>query len=166
MTLSEIYRKKGVAAMGIRAFIMNEVERQGFQRHSNDWAFRVGAMMAAWNHAMTFDLLSLSPRIVEIWGMMVEPELNRFGFRNCGVMVGGRRCPDWQEVPKLMVEWCRTWGGIGPVPAVADEAYYQFELIHPFADGNGRTGKIIHNWLLERLNDPVLVKDFFGGGVP
>lgn len=36
----------------------------------------------------------------------------------------------------------------------------------PFADGNGRTGKILHNWLLGTLNDPVLVTDYFGGGNP
>lgn len=38
--------------------------------------------------------------------------------------------------------------------------------IHPFYDGNGRTGKILHNWLLGTLDDPVLVYDYFGGGNP
>lgn len=47
-----------------------------------------------------------------------------------------------------------------------DEFYVEFEKIHPFVDGNGRTGKILHNWLLGTLGDPVLIKDYFGGGNP
>lgn len=47
-----------------------------------------------------------------------------------------------------------------------DAWYLCFEAIHPFADGNGRTGKILHNWLKGTLHKPVLVEDFFGGGNP
>ena len=48
----------------------------------------------------------------------------------------------------------------------ADEFYLEFEMIHPFGDGNGRTGKVLHNWLLGTLDKPVLVTDYFGGGNP
>lgn len=47
-----------------------------------------------------------------------------------------------------------------------DDWYLAFEAIHPFGDGNGRTGKVLHNWLLGTLDDPVLVADYFGGGNP
>jgi hypothetical protein len=47
-----------------------------------------------------------------------------------------------------------------------DAWYLCFEAIHPFADGNGRTGKILHNWLRGTLNNPVLISDYFGGGNP
>lgn len=48
----------------------------------------------------------------------------------------------------------------------ADDWYLAFEAIHPFGDGNGRTGKILHCWLLDTLEWPVLVHDYFGSGNP
>ena len=40
-------------------------------------------------------------------------------------------------------------------------AYYNFEKIHPFGDGNGRTGKIILNWLNDSLESPVMPPNFW-----
>lgn len=48
--------------------------------------------------------------------------------------------------------------GIDPIVVMA-AAHYQFEAIHPFADGNGRTGRILNVLLLMEaglLRDPVL----------
>jgi fido (protein-threonine AMPylation protein) len=43
------------------------------------------------------------------------------------------------------------------------EAYKEFEFIHPFEDGNGRTGKIILNWINGTLLDPIFPpNDIFG----
>jgi fido (protein-threonine AMPylation protein) len=43
-----------------------------------------------------------------------------------------------------------------------DEAYLEFEEIHPFVDGNGRAGKIIFNWLADSLGDPKMPPNFWG----
>ena len=48
----------------------------------------------------------------------------------------------------------------------ADDWYLAYEAIHPFSDGNGRSGKILYNWLLGSLDEPVLVADYFGGNNP
>lgn len=146
-------------SMKIRAFVLDEVERQGWIRGSPDFWLRVGAMLAAWSHARAQKRLTC--RIVRLWGMMVEPEVNRDGWRTCGVQVGGRVCPEWREVPSRMQTWIWRLPEWDP-----DEAYVKFEMIHPFLDGNGRTGKIIHNFLCGTLEGPVLVKDYFGGGLP
>lgn len=160
--------------MSIRSFIMDEVERQGWKRGSPDFWFRVGAMRAAWAHALgAHDAVGYDPiesngpyislEAVRIWGMLVEPEVNARGWRDCDVQVGGDICPPWQEVPTRMAAWA-TNANLSEM--TVDEKYLAFEKIHPFRDGNGRTGKIIHNWLLGTLEEPVLIKDYFGGGNP
>ncbi|HZE18273.1 MAG TPA: Fic family protein [Mycobacterium sp.] len=39
-------------------------------------------------------------------------------------------------------------GDVDPITAAA-VAHAQFETIHPFADGNGRIGRVIIGWMLQ-----------------
>lgn len=59
--------------------------------------------------------------------------------------------PNWELVPELMadlVEFCNQ----DDLPAVvqAGIAHAQFETIHPFVDGNGRTGRVLIQMILRR----------------
>lgn len=59
--------------------------------------------------------------------------------------------PEAREVPGLMKElvaWINSSAQEAPVPVVAGVAHYQFETIHPFYDGNGRTGRLLTTWIL------------------
>jgi fido (protein-threonine AMPylation protein) len=39
-------------------------------------------------------------------------------------------------------------------------------MVHPFRDGNGRTGKILLNWLNQSLNAPIFPpSDLFGSPI-
>lgn len=79
--------------------------------------------------------------------------------RNKYVVVGNRltgeisfRPPNNEELPRLMkdfVEWLNSErkGELNPV-VLAGIAHYEFVRIHPFVDGNGRTGRVIAALLL------------------
>lgn len=59
--------------------------------------------------------------------------------------------PNWELVPDLMadlVEFCNQ----DDLPSVAQAAiaHAQFETIHPFVDGNGRTGRVLIQMILHR----------------
>lgn len=67
---------------------------------------------------------------------------------------GGMQPPSWVEVPGATADWLKSLKGIGSatplIEALAD-AHARFEQIHPFLDGNGRTGRLVTNLLLVRL---------------
>lgn len=44
-----------------------------------------------------------------------------------------------------------------PALTVAAYFYAKFENIHPFSDGNGRTGRLLMNYLLILMNHPPIV---------
>jgi len=69
-------------------------------------------------------------------------------FRTCRVWVGEREGAPWAHVPELVAQWVRV-NGLRPHKQEEIEinlAHVEFERIHPFVDGNGRTGRIILNW--------------------
>lgn len=72
---------------------------------------------------------------------------------------GGMCPPPWPEVSAMVADWIcevqalgRESGGIEP-EALA-KVHARFEQIHPFLDGNGRTGRLVLNLLLVRLGYP------------
>lgn len=149
--------------MNIKQFVREEVIRQGWTDEP-DHSQRVNYMMNAWAFAIGKAAMGQAlpnPYDIKIIAYLVEPDQNLQGYRHCGVRVGKWIAPDAEDVPDLVEGWFQ-----GLAYKKADDAYKEFELIHPFVDGNGRTGKIIHNWHLGTLQDPVLVQDFFGRGVP
>jgi Fic family protein len=71
---------------------------------------------------------------------------------------GGMRPPDRTEVPARMRDWvdaiCRITADPSPIPEVLAQRHAEFEQIHPFLDGNGRTGRLLLNLVLVRLGYP------------
>ena len=83
----------------------------------------------------------------------VEPEKNLEGFRKQPVTVKGTVIPvqDFQRKLELLFEY------------VSDptEWYKEFQLVHPFNDGNGRVGSLFFNFLSGTLKNPVAPPDLF-----
>ena len=83
-------------------------------------------------------------------------------YRLLNVFAGARRFPDSSKVPALM----KTLVGemnekIGSVKTfnqkceLAFEIHYRFVSIHPFADGNGRTSRLLMNYILAMFDLPI-----------
>jgi len=74
-------------------------------------------------------------------------------FRSMAVRVGTYVPPPPSDVSGLMFELLDWWNkrarGLSPVLSSAI-LHYRFEAIHPFADGNGRTGRALALWELYR----------------
>jgi hypothetical protein len=141
-------------------YCAEEVRRQGHDTTQLDGIERVGWMLDAWSYALSWATIDPRPSIGHLHsiGSLIEVEKNRNGFRTCGVRVGSRICPPAQEVqPRLEHLW-EHGAELKPL-----EFYRELLEIHPFVDGNGRTGKIVLNWLNKTLLNPVFPPpDFWG----
>ncbi|HJX33378.1 MAG TPA: Fic family protein [Solirubrobacterales bacterium] len=72
---------------------------------------------------------------------------------------GGMRPPEWTEVPMLVSDWITDAQALrkadeSTIAEALARLHARFEQIHPFLDGNGRTGRLILNLLLIRLGYP------------
>jgi Fic family protein len=72
-------------------------------------------------------------------------------------LASNHRPPPWPDVPALVQDWL-TFANtrpseIHPMVHLAD-VHARFERIHPFLDGNGRTGRLVLNLMLVRNGYP------------
>jgi len=174
----------------IDGFCHDEVVRQFHDtRVPGDGGKRVDQMKRGWEYAQASS--GRKPDIDDILtiGHLVEPESNSVNhFRRVNVTVGNHYPPHSDDVPSHMASLASSipdvrpcdescggdngktnyyeTSGYGHSHPTPDDFYIKAQQIHPFADGNGRSFKIIHNWLSGTLDEPKLVPDYFGGGNP
>jgi hypothetical protein len=72
---------------------------------------------------------------------------------------GGMQPPPWHEVPAAVADWIDQAKRLRDAssldfPEALARVHAGFEQIHPFLDGNGRTGRLVLNLLLVRLGYP------------
>jgi hypothetical protein len=124
-----------------------------------DWTSQAPLMMTEVRHVHE---LALGP----VWGVSphpnATPEEKPGGFRRHDIQPfpSGMVPPPWVEIPAAMVDWVDSLATIAasdnPVETIA-AAHASFEKVHPFLDGNGRTGRLLLNLLLIRLGYPPAV---------
>lgn len=78
---------------------------------------------------------------------------------------GGMVPPPWVDVSPQLTSWVDSANSTGSdidreklapseIPCVLADMHSSFERIHPFIDGNGRTGRLVLNLILVRLGFP------------
>lgn len=151
-----------VKQMAVIDWAAVECRRQRSNELSVAW------MLHAWQLALTVSASNASQlgpdgarrlnedTIKEI-GRLVEPYVNARGYREVGVRVGSDVKLDWRQVPRAMANLVAAADTLDP-----DEWFYEYENIHPWRDGNGRSGSILWNWLRGSLAAPEEPPEFWG----
>lgn len=127
----------------IKKYIKASNEIEGIYSEEED-----AQSLLAWAYLEQQDLLSHADimrvqKIITIHQTDLQP--NQRGYyrgmagNNTNVSVGGRYAPDHSLVPELMNNWLLDVAKMTPLVG-----HIRFESIHPFADGNGRTGRMIY----------------------
>lgn len=116
--------------------------------------------MHVWETLRPEEILSHSVICQTQWGITRAQNLpmRAIGaYRDYGgfnVEVGSRECPHFLQVPSLMDEWLISYRNGAENPL---QAHIEFEKIHPFLDGNGRTGRMLLWWHeIKNGNEPTL----------
>lgn len=91
-------------------------------------------------------------------------------YRTVDVWIGHDLCPNYLLIPSLMEQWYKITknmmdsffnkcGTQGDARNIAWISHHMFEVVHPFIDGNGRTGRLILAKVLHDLgHEPLIVK--------
>jgi Fic/DOC family len=132
------------------------------------WVYSQALEPAQWSTGALLSLtearyvheLAMSP----VWQVRPHPDATpqerpgSFREHDIQPFPGGMKPPPWPEVPALTSDWIESVTRIGddplPFPEALADRHAHFERIHPFLDGNGRTGRLLMNLVLIRLGYP------------
>jgi Fic family protein len=111
-------------------------------------AFAAYEALGAWNPASTKDLLTAHRLLMN--GLVDHP--GRFRFAGVGIVKGSKLvhlAPPAERVPGLMKDLLGWLKRKAEHPLIASCVFhYELEFIHPFADGNGRIGRLWQTLIL------------------
>ncbi len=118
--------------------------------------------IGAWEYLLNF--AKITPVIIkkthEI--LMAEQPLRegeKGRFRKEAVFIGNKEGIPWPLIPSAMEQWCDVVNA--NVQAKIGDSYkflhVSYEKIHPFVDGNGRTGRMFMNWQRLKSGLPILI---------
>lgn len=134
-----------------------------------DWVYGHAMQPGPWSDGELVTLAELrhihTLVMTPVWDVAPHPQATdregpgSFREHHIEAFPGGMQPPAWTEVPALTRDWVTD----AQAMREADEStiaealavlHARFEQIHPFLDGNGRTGRLVLNLLLVRLGIP------------
>lgn len=80
-------------------------------------------------------------------------------FRRCPVYIGLHEAMNWEHILIAIEQWCEEMNKKhqGGDMAMTKLLHTRYEDIHPFVDGNGRTGRMFMNWWRIKNGLPLLI---------
>jgi len=144
------------------------MEVRGYADAAN-WVYGQALNPGAWSSGELLSLTELRHihrlALTPVWDVAPHPSAGHSerpgSFREHDIrpFPGGMCLPPWPEVPAMVADWIREVQALGREgegiePEALAKVHVRFEQIHPFLDGNGRTGRLVLNLLLVRLGYP------------
>lgn len=132
------------------------------------WVYGQALSPGAWTDGALLTLTEVRQvhrqAMTPVWDVSPHPDAcdtespGNWRQHNLRPFPGGMRPPDHTEVPALIADWVAGVNdireAIAPIAEAVARCHSQFERIHPFLDGNGRTGRLLTNLVLVRLGYP------------
>lgn len=77
-------------------------------------------------------------------------------LRTVPVWIGLREGSNWRTLPYNIMNWIDKANRIKTINEIKQD-HVEYEDLHPFADGNGRTGRIFMNWQMIKNGFDILI---------
>lgn len=132
------------------------------------WVYSQALTPGAWSDGSLLNLTEVREihrrAMTPTWDVSPHPDAydsetpGNWRQHNIRQFPGGMRPPDHPEVGALVTAWVASVNAIPEDQGMLAEAvarrHVEFERIHSFIDGNGRTGRLLTNLILVRLGYP------------
>jgi len=138
---------------------MNQIQVAEFLRESNAIEHvydleSLGQALVAWDYLtkqkkLTHEVILTTHRLL-MKGKLDKENLGK--YRKVAVRIWDHEGLEAGKINQAMSNWIVNWEQTDP-----RTAHIAYETIHPFIDGNGRTGRMFMNWMFIQRGESIVV---------